>query len=214
MNGITFGSYHSYRDFGLLLTAKEIGAPLVKEKRLEIEGANGSLDLTDFFGGAKFDDVTLKFDFCTLAPRSEFQTLYSTIKNAIHGQKVRVVLDDDPYFYYFGRCFVLSFKNEKNVGIVSVECACEPWKYKTEKTTVTAAVDGEDTIALTNSRKRAVPEVTISADSALRIIYQSNIWDLGSGSYTLPELELQEGENVVSVSGVGSITFEWQEASL
>lgn len=41
-----------------------------------------------------------------------------------------------------------------------------------------------------------------------------NIWDLGSGSYTLPELELKAGENAVSVTGTGTITFTYQEAGL
>ena len=60
-----------------------------------------------------------------------------------------------------------------------------------------------------------MPEVLIEADSALHIVYETyNIWDLGSGSYTLPELELKAGENVVSVTGTGTITFTYQEAGL
>jgi len=49
----------------------------------------------------------------------------------------------------------------------------------------------------------------------LRIVYGDNfIWDLGSGSYTLPELELMEGVNNVTVTGTGNIAFEWQEGDL
>ena len=60
-----------------------------------------------------------------------------------------------------------------------------------------------------------MPEVRIETDSTIRIEYQgSNIWDLGSGSFTLPELELIEGENTVTVTGTGTITFTWQEANL
>jgi len=68
---------------------------------------------------------------------------------------------------------------------------------------------------LTNLKKRAVPEVKIETAASLNIVYQgSNVWDLGSGSFTLPELELAEGENTVTVTGVGNITFTWQEAGL
>lgn len=215
MKGITFGEYHSYRDFKLLLLPKEMGAPEVKKYELDIEGADGSLDLTDFFGEPKYHNVRHKFDFSTIVPQGEFLSLFSTIKNAIHGKKMRVILDDDPLFYYVGRLSVSSFTNEKNVGKVSVEADCEPYKYKLAKTVVSRAVNGEDSIVLTNSRKRAVPEVTIETESSIHIVFQSvNIWDLGSGSFTLPELELTEGENEVSVSGVGNITFTWQEASL
>lgn len=214
MKGITFGTFRSYDDFSLILNSKEIAAPKVKTIEIDIPGADGTLDLTEFFGTPKYEDVTHKFQFSTIVPQSEFLTLFSTIKNAIHGKKMRIVLDDDPLFYYVGRCFVSSFTNEKNIGKISVECECEPYKYKAEKTVITQAVNGDDIIVLTNLCKRVVPEVQIEADSALHIVYENNIWDLVSGSYTLPELELKAGENNVSVTGVGNITFSYQEAGL
>ena len=57
MRGISFGGLHSYRDFGLLLVSVDLGSPAIKERKIEIEGADGSLDLTDFFGEAKYEDV-------------------------------------------------------------------------------------------------------------------------------------------------------------
>lgn len=215
MKGVTFGTYHSYNDFSLILKSKEIAAPKTKTVKIDVEGADSAIDLTEFFGEPKYEDCTHKFQFSTIVPQNEFLTLFSTIKNAIHGKKMRIILDGDPLFYYVGRCFVSSFTNDKNIGTVSIECECEPYKYKAAKTVITKAVSGEDIIALTNLRKRVVPEITIEADSALHIVYDTyNVWDLGSGSYTLPELELKAGENSVSVTGTGNITFSYQEAGL
>ena len=214
MKGVTFGAYHSYNDFSLILTSKEIAAPKTRTVKIDVEGADSAIDLTDFFGEPKYEDCTHKFQFSTIVPQSEFLTLFSSIKNAIHGKKLGISLDADPGFFYVGRCYVSSFTNEKNIGKISVECECEPYKYKAEKTVITQIVNGEINIVLPNLRKRVVPEVQIEADSALHIVYETNIWDLGSGSYTLPELELKAGENNVSVSGVGNITFLYQEAGL
>ena len=215
MKGVTFGTYHSYDDFSLILTSKEIAAPKTKTVKIDVEGADGSIDLTEFFGEPKYEDCTHKFQFSTIVPQSEFLTLFATIKNAIHGKKLRIVLDDDPLFYYVGRCFVSSFTSEKNIGKIAVECDCEPWKYKAAKTDITQTVSGESTLSLPNLRKRVVPEVLIEADSALHIVYNTyNVWDLGGGIYTLPELELKAGENTVSVTGTGNITFSYQEAAL
>lgn len=215
MNGVTFGAYHSYDDFSLIMSSKEIAAPKTKTVKIDVPGADGSIDLTDYFGEPKYEDCTHKFQFSTIVPQSEFLTRFSTIKNAIHGKKLRIVLDDDPGFFYIGRCYVSSFTNDKNIGRISVECDCEPWKYKAAKTVVTQAVSGESTISLPNLRKRVVPEVVIEADSAMHIVYNTyNVWDLGGGSYTLPELELKAGENSVSVTGTGNITFSYQEATL
>lgn len=215
MKGVTFGTYHSYDDFSLILNSKDIAAPKTKTVKIDVEGADGSIDLTEFFGEPKYEDCTHKFQFSTIVPQSEFLTLFSTIKNAIHGKKLRIVLDDDPLFYYVGRCFVSSFTSEKNIGKIAVECDCEPWKYKAAKTVITQTVSGEITLSLPNLRKRVVPEVLIETDSALHIVYNTyNVWDLGGGSYTLPELELKAGENTVSVTGTGNITFSYQEAAL
>lgn len=214
MKGITFGQYHSYRVFSLILGEKELAAPKVKTVKIEIEGADSALDLTEFFGEPNYDDVTHKFQFSTIVPQSDFLTLFSTIKNAIHGQKLRIILDDDPEYYYFGRCIVSSFTSAKGIGTVSIEADCEPWKYRAAQTVITRAVSGTDNIVLTNLRKRVVPEVTIATDSSLRLVFGDNIWDLGSGSYTLPELELSAGENTVSVTGTGTVAFAYWEAGL
>ena len=215
MKGVTFGTYHSYDDFSLILTSKEIAAPKTKTVKIDVEGADGSIDLTEFFGEPKYEDCIHKFQFSTIVPQSQFLTLFSTIKNAIHGKKMRIVLDDDPLFYYVGRCYVSSFTSEKNIGKIAVECDCESWKYRVEKTVVTQAVSGESIIPLPNLRKRVVPEVLIQAESPLHIVYNTyNVWDLGDGSYTLPELELKAGNNSVSVTGTGNITFSYQEAAL
>lgn len=215
MEGITFGELHSYRDLKLLLEKPEIGAPPVKKKEVDIEGADGSIDLTDFFGRPTFGNVTHKFTFSSIIPRSEHLTLFTQIKNALHGQKLRIVLDDDPGFYYVGRCYVSPYTSEKGTAIINIECECEPYKYKQAKTVVSRAVNGVEVITLTNGKKRAVPEVQITTDTSLNIVYQTyNVWDLGSGSYTLPDLELAHGANDVTVTGVGNITFTWQEGDL
>lgn len=212
MKGIRFGDVHSYDDLRLILSEKEMGAPAVKTRKIDIEGADGALDLTDFFGEPKYEDVTHKFQFHTIVPQGEFLTQYSTIKNAIHGKKMRIILDDDPLFYWLGRCHVSGFTNEKGIGQVQVECDCEPYKLKLEKTVVTRAVNGTQGITLTNGRKRAVPTITTTA--AMTIEYGSGSWSIGAGSYTIPELELTHGVNTVTVTGTGSITFTWQEADL
>lgn len=143
MKGVKFGAYHSYNDFGLILSKVELESPTVKEVKQEIKGADSDLDLTDFFGEPKYENARHRFTFSTLAiSETEFLSLASTIKNALHGKKVRIILDDDPAFYYVGRVFVSKYHNERQIGTVEIECDCEPYKYKLEKTVVSAKVDG------------------------------------------------------------------------
>lgn len=213
MKGILFGTMHSHRDLQMILSEKEIGAPPTKKDALDIPGGDGELDMTEFFGEPKYGNATHKFTFTTI--ENDLLTQYSKVKNALHGKKLRIVLDADPSYYYTGRCDVSNFHDEHGVGKIVVTCDCEPYKYALQKTAVYQVVDGVVDIPLLNSRKRAVPEVKIETATSLNIVYQqSNIWDLASGTYTLPELELVEGENIVTVAGTGAVTFTWQEAML
>ena len=214
MKGIRFGAHHS-DDLGLILGKKELGTPAVKDEKTDNPGGDGSLDQTEFFGEPKYENRTHRFDFSTMAPAEEFPAVYSRVLNRLHGKKMRIILDDDPLYFYLGRLHVSNFTSEKGVGTISVECDCDPYKYKIDFTVIAQAISGTQAITLTNGRKRAVPEVQIyTASGSIRIEYQGSIWDLGTGVYTLPELELIEGENIVTVTGTGTVTFVWQEGDL
>lgn len=212
MNGVTFGTYHSYDDFSLILTSKEIAAPKTKTVKIDVEGADGAIDLTEFFGEPKYEDCTHKFQFSTIVPQSQFLTLFSDIKNKIHGKKLRISLDADPGFYYMGRCFVSAFTNEKNVGKISVECECEPYKYKLNPTVVQRTISGSGTVNLVNSRKRAVP--TIKTTATFTIAFGGFSTSRSAGTFTVPEFELSAGSNTFTVTGTGTITFTYQEGAL
>lgn len=212
MKGITFGLYHSYADLNLILKSKEIGSPAVKQRKQDIEGANSALDYTDYFGEPKYEDVTHKFQFSTTVPENEFLSLYSEVKNALHGKKMRIVLDDDPLFYYIGRPNVSPFTSEKNIGLINIEPECEPFKYKKDLTVKSQAVNGTANIVLQNSRMRTVPTITTTA--AMTISFADWTLTTSAGTFTIPELELTEGANTVTVTGTGNITFTYQEGSL
>lgn len=210
MNGVTFGNYHSYNDLNLIRIAKEIGSPSIKTKKVEIVGADGDLDYTEYFGSTKYGNRTLNFEFNHIL--GDFMTAFSDIQNKLHGQKVKITLDEDADSFYIGRLSVSPFTNAKNIGNISIECDCEPWKYKRDKTVVSAAISGSGTVTLTNSRKKVVPQVTTTA--SMKVSFEGNSYSIGTGSFVLPELELKEGSNTVNVTGTGTITFEYQEGGL
>lgn len=130
MKGITFGEYHSYRDLHLILAEKSIGTPEPKTELIDIPGGDGVLDFTEFFGEVKYKNRELSFEFSTLVPQSEFMTLFSMVQNALHGKKMMISLDVDPEWYYIGRITVEPWKADKNIGKITIDCDCEPYKHK------------------------------------------------------------------------------------
>lgn len=130
MKGITFGEYHSYRDLHMILAEKKIGTPSQKTESIDIPGGDGVLDLTEFFGEVKYKNRALSFEFSTLVPQSEFMTLFSMVQNALHGKKMMISLDADPEWYYIGRISVSEWKADKRIGKLTIDCDCEPFKYR------------------------------------------------------------------------------------
>jgi predicted phage tail component-like protein len=215
MKGITFGNYHSYNAFQLILAAKTIGTPSPKTEVIDIPGGDGVLDLTEFFGETKYSNRKLSFEFSSVVIPDDFMSLFSMVQNALHGQKLPIILDDDPEWYYVGRISVSEWKADRNIGKLTIDCDCEPYKYQKSPTVVNRSISGTSTIYLENSRKRVVPEVKVTSSSGLTVTFGSgSVWTLASGSYLLPELELVEGDNPVTVSGTGSITFTYSQAAL
>lgn len=212
LNGVKFGNYHSWRDFGLLRILKEIGSPPIKTKMVEVDGSSVVLDYTEAFGDVEYGQRPLSFGFKTIAPQSEFMDVFSQVQNALHGQRMNISLDEDADHYYSGRITVLPFTNEKAIGNISIECECEPWKYKKDETVVTKSVSGSATIILSNSRKKVVPTIKNTADMTIEFNGYSGTYK--AGTFIIPELELIQGENIVTVSGSGKITFTYREGSL
>lgn len=214
MKGIKFGNYHSWNDFSLILSSKTIGTPSPKTEEIEIPGGDGVLDLTEFFGEVKYSNRPLSFEFSTMVPQDEFMDLFTNVQNALHGQKLQIVLDDDAEWAYMGRITVSEWKAEKSIGKLTIDCDCEPYKYRLADTTLTRAVNNATTqITLTNSgRKRIVPLIT--TDAEMKIAFTGYSGTFSAGTFTIPELVLHEGKTIVKVTGTGNITFSYREGVL
>lgn len=212
MKGVTFGNYHSYDDFNLFLSQKRIGSPSPKTEYVDIPGGDGVLDLTDFFSETKYNNRQLSFDFSTNVPQSQFMELFSAIQDAIHGKKMNIVIDEDSGWYYTGRITVSEWKADKTIGMITVDCDCEPYKMKIDETVITKSVSGATSITLANSRKTVVPKVTL--DSEMTIAFGTYSGTFSAGTFIIPILQLKEGNNTVTVSGSGTITFKYREGGL
>lgn len=215
---VFFDNFDSWADFSLIRSRKTIESPEPKYIKVEVEGADGDLDLTDFFGDVKFQNRNIRFEFSTAVREREFLNLFSKIQNSLHGKKMKIVLEEDSDFYYVGRISVNEWEADKNIGLVTIDCDCEPYKYKKNKTIFTLNLTGKTPYILPNLRKRVVPTFTIS--SPLKIEFNSSIYSIGSSGMTaqqtfvIPELSLREGDNLISLEGSGTVRIEYQEGGL
>lgn len=192
MKGVKFGNYHSYDTWGLLLTAKNIGSPIVKEKKIDIEGADGDLDYTEVFGSVKYGNRILKFEFQKAMKPSELVSLASDIQDAIHGLKMAVTLDDDPDWHYYGRVSVKDFNWKKGIGTIEIEVDAEPYKLAQQKTRQFVNLSGKNLFDNNNVVTVINSAVTITKlDTGIRLTSTQ------TGDYTYAALKLLPAEMMV-----------------
>lgn len=226
MYGVKFGNYHSYEDFNLILVSKTIGAAKPKRASVDIPAGDGEIDYTDYFGDVNYENRSLAFEFNTIGSIENFLPLFSTIQNTIHGQRLKIVLDEDPEFYYLGRINVNEWKSDKRINKLTIEVDADPYKYRALKTTIAQTITTtQSTITCMNLRKRVVP--TIKATVAANVTF--NTYDengtlietytksiAANQEVTDSNIQFKPGQNTLLVTGTasGTITIEYQEGGL
>lgn len=131
MRGLTYGIYHTYRAWGLFLAGYEITPPVVREKYVEIAGRDGLLDLSEALTGAPvYDNRTITANYVLMAPRAEWENVYSGILNAMHGKRLDIVLDDDPNYYYTGRAKLTEWKRSDTTVNITITATVDPFKHE------------------------------------------------------------------------------------
>lgn len=209
-NGVKFGDKHSIDDWDLLMVSKTIGDAEPKTIDVDIAGSNGKLDLSEWTGEILYNNRTLIFNFDIYDSPSNWWTLKRQITNYLHGKKLKIILDQDNNYYYYGRCKVTDFSNETTVAHITIECDCDPFIYKKEITTKSIA--GTGTLTLSNSRKRVMP--TISSTASMQFTFEGKTFVV-NGTLQSPDIILKEGNNIIEViSGTGTLTVTYQEGEL
>ena len=213
MKGIKFDSYHSYDDLGLILSSKTIGKAEPKKELIEVPGADAPLDFTEFFGDVKYNNRSLSFTFSVLPIDGGPADKYSDVMNKLNGRKMKIIDDEDPDFWYYGRVSVGDLEKDKNIATIQVDCDCEPYKYKLAKTVKQVSVSGSTSVQLDNLRQHVVP--TFNSTAAIKIGFENANYDVETvGEFTLPEVVLKEGQNAMTFTGTATVTITYQEGGL
>lgn len=132
MNGVTFGTFHSYRAWGLMLTKMPfVSPPEADEKLITVPGSNVVIDLTEALAGTvTYRPREIRCEFVTVENREKWAELYSEILNALHGKRMEIVLDNDPDYYYVGRISVGEFEPDRKTAALTISATVEPYKYE------------------------------------------------------------------------------------
>ena len=212
-----FGKYHTFQDWGLVLTDKSIPDPEPKTNYIQLDGVSGTLDLTEALTGeVAYADRIISATFSASCGTYQWrEAVRRQIAAALHGRKVQIIEPDDPEHYFLGRVTIKDGTRHASFSTFTIEAVCEPWRYAMEETSrrveVTAG-NSQDVVITNGGVKTLTPDIVV--EGTVKLTFGGASVDLSTGSYKVADIKLRQGDNVVGVSGTGAVTFTYREATL
>lgn len=214
MNTVYFNDYNSWKDFSLVLSSHSVEAPTPKTEKVDILGADGDIDYTEYFGEVKYKNRKITLNFTTFGKSNVLSERLSEFLNVVHGQMMNIILTDDSDFYYVGRVEVKTPSIKKNIMTIQVECDCEPYKYAVQETVVkTTATYEIITLDCTNLKMTVIPTITVFSGT-VTVTFGTFKKLLSVGSWVLPQIIFTKGSNLVTVTNTGSFEIRYREGEL
>ena len=200
--GVSFDDVHT-SDWGLTQSVPaEISAPEPNLYQIEIPGndmgADGAmLDLTEpITGRVTFKQRAIRIPLvCRGLSRDDWPALQSRIASAIHGQKKRIVFDDDPDYYWYGRCYVDGWNASGKIAKPVITADVGPFKWELSTTELSTSWD-------------SIPETTTTISSGKNVSTNPRQVDLRFGTAEIPTGDFSlytRLEFTLSVIGTGSL---------
>ena len=214
LNDVIFNDEKSaYDEWNIVLTKTDIPLPKPKTSLVEIKGADGVLDLSEVLtGDILYNNRTITLTF-EMMDDTDYYDLISDISNYLHGRIVTITLTNDEDYYYVGRASINKWQCVKRKGTIVITVDAEPYKYSVTETTMIVNVANQTkTITLQNSRKRVCPMLNVTGTITLTI--NGVQYELAEGKQQLSNFRLVEGNNVVKVSGNGTLTITYRQGEL
>lgn len=218
MLGVVIDGCHTFSDFGLcwLQGGFELSEPEMQTHYVEVEGMDGSLDLTEALSGRPvYKDRTLKLTFDSRSGAyQDYTYLCSKIDSRLHGRRCRIVLDTEPDWYYVGRGKWSHSKDEYGVEKHVYTATVKPYRYYRDVTERTVAVDGTAEVVIDNLMAPAAPLFS-TADTGLTVAQGSAAYTILPGTdVEIYGITLLEGLNTLTITGTGTVTIRYQEGML
>lgn len=235
--GIKFCGQHTWNDFGLRVIDKEVTFPEKKIVTVTPPYSNQVIDLSALYGHQVFQERTFKLTFLLTAwethTKEQLYRVWTRLINWLQGTPGRRPLVDDIMsgYYYLGEVVnAPSFDEFKLHGKLTVEWTCYPFRihdalegddiWDTFDFDLDVAQDtkfavaGIKAVTLINAGIEAV-RPTVVTDNTLTVTIGDDTWELSKGANDAATmatpLVLPVGISQVTVTGTGSIDFQWHK---
>ena len=202
-NGVTIAPYE---DYGIILKSFDAPPPDAQVYYVALDGADGSLDMTEWAGEVKYNDRNMTIALLDMNNR------YGPMIQTLHGRRWKIWKSDDPDFYYEGRCDSAPAETRRRVTNLTLNFTCSPWKLHKTETKIEKTISSSANIELCAMRKTVIPIVTLTA--ACTLTWNGESHALTAGTHTPAWLVVTDAGGTLGVSGSGTITLVWRDGVL
>lgn len=129
-------SYNTFETWGLVpATRPSVALPPLKSQTVDLPASDGILDYTELLlGKVPFGRRSGSWRFYTDLDKQKalgftWDSLYADLVSKLHGKEFKVVLDDDPNYYYVGRLGVSQWRSSRAYSEISIDYNFESYKY-------------------------------------------------------------------------------------
>lgn len=206
----------SMLSLGWLRETVNFPTPQSQSNTIVVPGRNSPIRYTEALGRVAYEPRSFDMSFSMLGDRANFDSLVSSVVNRFAGRLCQVILTEEPTLYAVGTLEAdPSYDALIGKGTLALSCTDgDAFLYHIDETVVSISEGG--TVILSNDYMPVVPVITTSAEATFRwsIDGESFHKTVSAGTWEIPELELRHGDNSVSVTGEGVITFVYREGHL
>jgi phage-related protein len=127
-------SYNTWNNWHLIPSVRPVVAmPTPQYKYVEIPGSSDQLDLSTYLTGKIiYSDRKGAFQFYVDNDGRNWQSRRAELSEFFDGRKMKLILEDDPNYYYYGRFFFKEWSsdNSTNHSMVTIEYQLSAYRYR------------------------------------------------------------------------------------
>lgn len=212
-DGIRINGKHSYGDFGLELKDRKIGLPKKKNIRQTVPFMNGYYEFSALNGAPAWDERIIEFYFDVINESPvELDNFVSHVLDWLGTVQDEDIYDDTVYGYHWHGSYDDAKVNLDESGLqaeIVVYFAVHPFKIANEAKAHSLTA-GTHTII--NSGMAVSPYAQSDADAAIQI--GNYVSSIPANEEIQLEIDLERGENIVLITGEGTVTLSYFEEVL
>nr|DAE10367.1 MAG TPA: distal tail protein [Siphoviridae sp. ctwrX9] len=230
MYGFEFNGKHTYRDFGITVSEKDIGFPDKNKIKVQVPFSNTEYDFSEIYGEQTYTERTLSFTLNVLEKHKNIDTekvniLETQLSNWLmdSGGKQRLYDDSLPGYYYLAEVEGgMNFDELQNHGTLTVEFTAYPFiigdlregndiwdtfNFELDVAQITDfTVNGSLDVMLYNvGTPNLSPIINVSAPMTINI--DGKTFNIPAGKSQSTNFVLRPGENNLTITGNGTIEF-------